>query len=160
MEAEAEARELMDPKYGYDLMEHYKDIFTLENEGNCEIIKAVTCNRNTLAATQMWLSQVLPAVYPTKNASITKWDGYRVPWEFYDTFDPAIDETGRRKDERLEVLVGEFTGTDGVLYNKEHPGSPQTRALCRSKSVRILMILVMAAAWIGWFTAMPMYCCH
>ncbi len=122
-EAEIEARELMNPKYGFNLVPEYKDIFTLENEGNEEIIWAITCDRTSSINTQMWLSQVLPSVYPTTNPSITKWDGYRVPWEFYDTFDPSIEMNGRRKDRRLEVLVGEFTGTDGVLYNKGNPGT-------------------------------------
>ena len=34
---------------------------------------------------------------------------------FYETFD--------KNDKRLEVLVGEFVGTDGKLYNKENPGT-------------------------------------
>ena len=33
-------RELMKPEYGYRLMDNYKDIFTLENEGNAETIWA------------------------------------------------------------------------------------------------------------------------
>ncbi len=123
-EAEVHARELMDPKYGFDLMEEYKDIFTLENEGNKEIIWAITCDRVSSINTQMWLSQVLPSVYPTNNPSITKWDGYRVPWEFYNTFDKSIDLSGKRKDKRLEVLVGEFVGTDGRTYNEKNPGTP------------------------------------
>ena len=119
-EAETEARELMKPEYGYDLVEEYKDIFTLENEGNVEIIWAATCSRSAYANTQMWLSQVLPSVYPTKNTAITKWDGYRMPWNFYNTFDPL-------RDKRLEVLIGEFVGTDGVTYNEENPGTPLDR---------------------------------
>ena len=36
-------------------------------------------------------------------------------WDFYHTFD--------KNDERLKVLVGEFVGTDGVLYNEANPGT-------------------------------------
>jgi len=115
--AEIEARELMKPEYGYGLMEEYKDIFTLENEGNKEIVWAATCNHAVYANTQMWLSQILPSVYPTKNSNITKWDGYRMPWQFYNTFN-------KNRDKRLEVLIGEFTGTDGIKYNEENPGTP------------------------------------
>lgn len=106
-------RELMKPEYGYDLMENYKDIFTLENEGNAEIIWACICSRTVNP--QYWLAHVLDSRYPTQNPNIQKWSGYRVPWSFYHTFDPA--------DERLEVLVGDFIGTDGVRYNEANPGS-------------------------------------
>jgi hypothetical protein len=106
-------RELMSSKYGFKLMAHYKDIFTLENEGNDETIWAAVCSRSVNK--QLWLAHVLPSQYPTKNPNIQKWNGYRVPWAFYHTFDPA--------DERLQVLVGDFVGTDGVHYNESNPGS-------------------------------------
>lgn len=106
-------RELMKPEYGYQLVPEYKDIFTLENEKNSEIIFAAQCSRATNK--QLWLAHVLSSVYPTKNPNIQKWGGYRVPWNFYNTF--------QKEDKRLEVLVGEFTGTDGKLYNEENPGT-------------------------------------
>lgn len=111
--AEACGRELMKPEYGYDLVEHYKDIFTLENEKNEEIIWACQCTRSTNM--QMWQAHVLSSVYPTSNPNIQKWGGYRVPWHFYHTFEDG--------DERLEVLVGDFVGTDGVRYNEQNKGS-------------------------------------
>ena len=39
--AEECGRELMKSDYGYGLMDNYADIFTLENEGNKEIISLV-----------------------------------------------------------------------------------------------------------------------
>lgn len=36
-----------------------------------------------------------------------------MPWAFYHTFEPG--------DERLEVLVGDFVGTDGIRYNESNP---------------------------------------
>ncbi len=106
-------RELMKSEYGYALMPNYKDIFTLENEGNPETIWAAVCSRSVNQ--QLWLAHVLSSQYPTKNESIQKWGGYRVLWDFYHTFD--------KNDKRLEVLVGEFVGTDGALYNEENPGT-------------------------------------
>lgn len=106
-------RELMKPEYGYGLMDSYKDIFTLENEGNKETIWACVCSRTVNP--QLWLAHVLSSAYPTQNPNIQKWGGYRVLWNFYHTFDPA--------DKRLEVLVGDFVGTDGVHYTEENPGS-------------------------------------
>lgn len=106
-------RELMKPEYGYALMENYKDIFTLENEGNAETIWACVCSRSVNQ--QLWLAHVLSSQYPTKNESIQKWGGYRVLWDFYHTFDPA--------DKRLEVLVGDFVDKDGIHYNEQNPGT-------------------------------------
>lgn len=111
--AESCGRELMKPEYGYQLVSEYEDIFTFENERNSEIIWACQSNRSGNMA--LWQAHVLSSVYPTKNTSIQKWGGYRVPWQFYHTFDKA--------DKRLKVLVGEFIGTDGVLYNEKSPGN-------------------------------------
>ena len=109
--AEECGRELMKAEYGYALVPEYEDIFTLENEKNEEIIWAVQCTHS--GDMESWHAHTLPSMYPTKNPSITKWSGYRMPWAFYHTFDPA--------DKRLKVLVGEFEGTDGVIYNEEAP---------------------------------------
>lgn len=111
--AEECGRELMKAEYGYSLVPEYKDIFTLENEKNAEIIWACQCSRSVNK--QMWLAHVLPSVYPTKNPNIQKWQGYRVLWSFYNTFE--------KEDKRLESLVGDFVGTDGVRYNQENPST-------------------------------------
>lgn len=110
--AEAVGRELLDARYGYTLVPSYKDIFTFENQKNNEIIFASTCDQTI---SQLWLAHVLPGAYPTNNPNIVKWNGYRVPWQFYDTFED--------NDQRLEVLVGEFRGNDGMLYNRNNPGN-------------------------------------
>lgn len=111
--AEVVGKELTDTKYGYNLVSSsYADIFTYENQHNSEIIFASTCDRTNA---QLWLAHVLPNVYPTKNARIVKWSGYRVPWKFYSTFES--------NDNRLKVLVGSFVGTNGVTYNKSNPGT-------------------------------------
>lgn len=109
-------RELMKPEYGYKLMNSYADIFTLENEGNSEAIWSCICSRSVNQ--QMWLAHVLSSAYSTKNPSIQKWGGYRVMWDFYRTFDA--------KDKRLEVLIGDFIGEDGVHYSEQNPGSVLT----------------------------------
>lgn len=110
--AEKCARELMKEEYGYGLVADYKDIFTLENEKNDEIIWACQCTRTTPENMHSWLAHVLSSVYPTTNPNIQKWGGYRVPWSFYNTFD--------KTDKRLAVLVGDFVGNDGVRYNQEN----------------------------------------
>ena len=106
-------KELAKAEYGLGLMDSYKDIFTLENEGNKEAIWSCICDLSNNG--QMWLAHVLSSPYPTNNPNIQKWGGYRVPWSFYHTFDPA--------DKRLEVLVGDFQGTDGHHYTESDPGT-------------------------------------
>ena len=106
-------KELMKSEYNLELVPEYKDIFTLENERNEEIIFAAQCSRGTNM--QLWLAHVLSSEYPTHNTSIQKWGGYRVPWSFYNKFDV--------NDKRLDVLIGEFTGVDGKLYNEDNPGT-------------------------------------
>jgi len=107
-EAEATGRELMKAEYSYSLVPSYKDIFTLENEKNSEIIWAIQCQRGSQQ--NMWHAHVLPGEYITQNPAITKWSGYRMPWHFYNTFD--------KNDQRLEVIVAEFTDKNGVTYNE------------------------------------------
>lgn len=104
-------KELAKAEYGLGLMDSYKDIFTLENEGNKETIWANNCSLSNNP--QFWHAHVLSSQYPTNNPNIQKWGGYRVPWSFYHTFDPA--------DKRLEVLVGDFVGTDGKHYTEADP---------------------------------------
>lgn len=93
---------------GYSLVPRYKDIFTLENEGNDEVIYA--CIEKRGVNEQMWHAHVFPSDYPTENENIQKWNGYRMPWDFYHTFDP--------EDERLETVCAEYVSTSGVLHNE------------------------------------------
>lgn len=112
-DAVTHGRELMKPEYGFDLMPEYADIFTIENEGNKETIWACECT--TGICEQLWITHAMPSDYPHSNDKITIWGGgYKCPWSFYNTFDP--------KDKRLEVLVGEYTSTDGSTYNQANPG--------------------------------------
>ena len=103
--------ELMKPDYGYQLVPDYKDIFTLENEGNKETIWACTEDRGINI--QLWLSEVLPSSYPRKNPNIQTWSGYRMPWQFYHTYEPG--------DRRLLTIAGEYISNAGVLYNEANP---------------------------------------
>lgn len=102
--------ELMKPEYGYDLVPEYKDIFTLANEGNKETIWACTEDRGI--NTQLWLSEVLMAAYPSKNQNIQRWGGYKMPWSFYHTFEAG--------DKRLETICAEFTSHAGVHYDERN----------------------------------------
>ena len=110
-EAVEVGRELMKPDYGYQLVPDYKDIFTLENEGNKETIWA--CTEDHGINVQLWLSEVLPSSYPRKNPNIQTWSGYRIPWQFYHSYEPG--------DRRLLTIAGEYISNAGVLYNEANP---------------------------------------
>lgn len=99
-------------QYGYELVDRYKDIFTLEGEGNKESIWVCTSDQGI--NTHLWLAHVLPADYVTQNTTMQKFGGYRMPWQFYRSFEEG--------DERLEVIAGEYTTKDGVTYNEANPG--------------------------------------
>ena len=104
-------KELMNPEYGYELVPNYKDIFTLENEGNKETIWA--CTEDHGINTQLWLSEVLPSSYPRKNQNLQCWNGYRMPWQFFHTYEKG--------DRRLSTIISSYTSTAGVLYTEQTP---------------------------------------
>ena len=110
-EAVEVGNELMKPDYGYQLVPDYKDIFTLENEGNKETIWA--CTEDHGINIQLWLSEVLPSTYPTKNPKIQKWNGYRMPWQFYHSYEQG--------DRRLLTICGKYTSNSGLVYSEANP---------------------------------------
>ncbi len=127
-EAEKVGRELMKAEYGYALVPKYKDIFTIDNERNSEIIWAVLLENGINY--QMWLAHVLPSQYPTQNEGLQKWNGFRVPWRFYNTFD--------KKDQRLEVLVGEFTDATGYVHKQPtDPANPDPKNLLNNGALPV-----------------------
>lgn len=106
--AEAMGRELMKPEYGYKLMPNYADIFTLANEKNAETIWAVNCLRGTQE--HKWHPHVLPNDYPTVPDNVVKWNGFKISWDFFHTFEEG--------DERLKTIIYEYTGIDGKEHNE------------------------------------------
>lgn len=115
--AENIARELCKEEYGYELMNDYSSIFTLENERNKEIIFASSCDR-TIG--HSWYAHVLPIDYPGENPNYTKWGGYRIDWDFYNTFEEF--------DDRKKMICAEYvSASDGITYNQENKGSQLTK---------------------------------
>lgn len=107
--AEIHGRELMKPEYGYSLVPKYSDIFTLANEKNSESIWAVNC----LPGYQQhkWHPHVLPNDYPTDPEGVVKWNGFKISWAFMKTFEKG--------DDRLNSIIYEYVGTEGVVHNEE-----------------------------------------
>lgn len=123
----AEGRELMLPKYGYALVTDkgaensaYANIFTQANEKNTETIWAV----NNLEGTQyhLWYPHVMPSSIRSSAQGTFSggWGGYKLTWDFFDTFEPG--------DERTQVIISEFLSNDKdisdnyITYNKSNKG--------------------------------------
>jgi hypothetical protein len=107
-EAITAGRELMKPEYGYELVPKYKDIFTLNNEQNAETIYsyvAMPANRG-----HSYHAQVMPPGYSVNGVTITGMNAHKLEWWFMHTFDPA--------DERLDVILTEYTDANGVVHNE------------------------------------------
>lgn len=109
--AEECGRELLDPKYGYGLVDDYNSLFTLAGEKNKEVIFSVVCDYEI---GQTFPSSVLPSDFPTPGVNMDKWNVYKMTWAFYDTFEAD--------DERALNIVTEYSGKDSageiVVHNR------------------------------------------
>ena len=112
-EAATVARELMDTKYGYKLLDNYYDCFSIATEVNDENIWVITCNNENYV--NGWITHTITGDCPYPNTAIERWAGYRMPWDFYRTFEA--------NDKRLENIIGEYISTvDGSVVNEQNPG--------------------------------------
>jgi hypothetical protein len=120
VKAEATGRELTKSEYGYRLVDDYNSLFDLATEKNTETIFAATAKTGVIE--HKWHAHALPSDYPSPaGKTLTKWGGFKVAWPFYETYEP--------NDKRLQRLVGEYTGTEGTLHNKNidrDSGTPES----------------------------------
>ena len=95
----------------YSLDANYAAMWDLEGAKNShEVIWAIPCDYAGTSENQ-WQLMVLPANFAPKGGfgTITS------TWWFYDRFEAA--------DKRKEMLIAEYTGTDGITYNRANPGA-------------------------------------
>lgn len=94
----------------YSLDPDYVGMWNLEGAKNSrEVIWAIPCDYAGTSENQ-WQLMVLPAVFSPKGGFGT----IQSTWWFYDTFEST--------DVRKTMLISEFTGTDGITYNRSNPG--------------------------------------
>lgn len=94
----------------YSLDADYTAMWDLEGaKSSKEVIWAIPCDYIGTSENQ-WQLMVLPAVFAPKGGfgTITS------TWWFYDRFEPA--------DVRKQMLITQFTGTNGITYNRASPG--------------------------------------
>ena len=106
-DAEKMGRELLKPEYGYQLMGNYNDLFTLANEKNPE---SIFSSAMTSDYYHEWIACSMPGDFPTPGLDIQRWGGYKMPWPYYETFEPG--------DQRTLRIIAEYTDVNGVLHNK------------------------------------------
>ncbi len=108
--AETAGREIL--TLGYALQPDYPSVFANDNQRNSEIIYATPGNETW---GNLYFTSTVPWIATTENPNISKWGGIRMEWGFYDTFEA--------NDLRRNVIWDEFTGSDGITYNRENPGN-------------------------------------
>jgi hypothetical protein len=95
----------------FKLTDDYKSMWDLEGaKASKEVIWAIPCDYAGTSENQ-WQLMVLPADFSPKGGygTITS------TWWFYDRFEP--------NDKRKEMLIAEYTGTNGTVYNRSSPGA-------------------------------------
>ncbi len=94
----------------YQLDPDYVGMWNLEGAKNSrEVIWAIPCDYAGTSENQ-WQLMVLPAAFAPKGGFGT----ISSTWWFYDRFEAA--------DVRKTMLITQFTGTDGITYNRSSPG--------------------------------------
>lgn len=95
----------------YSLDNDYAAIWDLEGAKNSkEVIWAIPCDYIGTSENQ-WQLMVLPPNYMPKGG----WGTISSTWWFYDRFEP--------NDKRKKMLIAEYTGSDGITYNRANPGA-------------------------------------
>lgn len=84
----------------------YDKLFTKDYAQNKEIIHAIPCG---VGMPNYWLAEVMPSDYPYPH-SISAWNGYKMSWDFFDTFEP--------KDKRLETIISSYTTKAGEAITR------------------------------------------
>lgn len=127
--ADSIATEIINSKQ-YELQEDYMSIWSPSNQQNKEIIFPIP-NYPVGGLGNCFLAHALPADYVSRNGiSLTRWGGFLVPWDFYDSYDP--DDLRRQSimttywNGKREVnLRSEFVGKPGAIPMKyqENPNT-------------------------------------
>lgn len=109
-EVEEQANAIMAMGY-YELEDDYVSLWNLNGAVDSkEVIFSIPADYAGTSENQ-WQLMVLPSNYPEGAG----WGTVQSSWAFYDSFEPG--------DVRKTNLIAEYTGTDGVTYNRDNPGS-------------------------------------
>ncbi|WP_108425280.1 RagB/SusD family nutrient uptake outer membrane protein [Flagellimonas amoyensis] len=105
-----QANAILDMGY-YELEDDYVGLWDVEAPVDSkEVIWAIPADYAGTSENQ-WQLMVLPSNFPERGG----WGTIQSSWKFYDSFEP--------NDIRKTNLIAEYTGTDGVTYNRSNPGN-------------------------------------
>jgi len=104
------AREMMEPSFGYSLVNSYPSLFEFRgmNAQNKEYIFVIPCNYEGTSVNH-WQREVMPSDFP----GLGGWHMARCTWWFYDTFEA--------NDARKTYIITEYKAGNNV-YNRSNPG--------------------------------------
>ena len=109
-DVETQANAIIDMGY-YELEDDYLSLWDLNGATDSkEVIFSVPCDYAGTSENQ-WQLMVLPSNYPEGAG----WGTVQSSWMFYDSFEAT--------DVRKTNLIAEYTGTDGITYNRDNPGT-------------------------------------
>lgn len=98
----------------YELESNYADIFSAQNEGNRELIFVVVGEPLANFGNHTYVN-LLPGDFKSPHGnSVDGWNGHRMPWTFYDTFDAS--------DKRRELAIVEYQTKSGSKVNLRTSG--------------------------------------
>ncbi|RNC66721.1 RagB/SusD family nutrient uptake outer membrane protein [Proteiniphilum sp. X52] len=107
------ANEIIGLNY-YRLEENYADIFSAQNEGNRELIFVIRAEALADYGNHTY-ANILPGDFASPHGNVVDgWNGHRMPWDFYDTFD--------ENDKRRELAVVEYRTKSGSITNLRETG--------------------------------------
>ncbi|WP_294080834.1 RagB/SusD family nutrient uptake outer membrane protein [Proteiniphilum sp. UBA5384] len=93
----------------YSLQPNYADIFSAQNEKNKELIFVITGEPLEDYGNHVF-ANILPGNYRSPHGNqVTGWNGHRMPWAFYDTFDD--------QDSRKALIQASYQANDGSTVN-------------------------------------------
>lgn len=92
----------------YTLLKDYNSVFTKEQLGNRELVLVVPCNVTDMP--NYWVAHTIPSNCPWPAPNATNWGAYRIPWDFYDTFEQG--------DKRLDNILAQYVATDGSTVSR------------------------------------------
>ncbi|MAO17494.1 RagB/SusD family nutrient uptake outer membrane protein [Flagellimonas marinaquae] len=105
-----QANAILDMGY-YELEDDYVGLWDVEAPVDSrEVIWAIPADYAGTSENQ-WQLMVLPSNFPERGG----WGTIQSSWKFYDSFEEG--------DIRKTNLIAEYTGTDGVTYNRENPAN-------------------------------------
>jgi hypothetical protein len=106
------AREMMEPGFGYSLVNDYPSLFEAKGQtaSNPEYIFVIPCNYAGTSQNQ-WHMMVMP---PDIDGPVKGWQTHQSSWWFYDTFEP--------EDTRKTYLITSYKDITGKLVNRSDPG--------------------------------------